>query len=298
MTNTLQNIVPGGKSEAFTSSDWNFKWLSLDNLSVVHDRGKLGSSEKTWETFKMSVGQEALKSNDPGEVKFARGKIKIQVSKALNKLEPVLVKEGDEGFNLNKIVESEVTRQFNKLKQVFELFENLHQRYCYLRAVGEDDAQEIDLQKADDEYFSDSEEKFEKLNILYNEFLSYVKQKAEAASLENTAASLRKKLEYEKEAYECSITVAQEKLETFEEAKERKGLDKSFPASALHGDVKEKYEAVLGTFKELESLEGARSTETKPLDFKHSEESKRVIVCFGAHKRVYSSCCHSNLYSF
>ena len=139
MTNTLQNIVPGGKSEAFTSSDWNFKWLTLDNLSVVHDRGKLGSSEKTWETFKMSVGQEALKSNDPGEVKFARGKIKIQVSKALNKLEPVLVKEGDGGFDLNKIVESEVTRQFNKLKQVFELFENLHQRYCYLRAVGEDD---------------------------------------------------------------------------------------------------------------------------------------------------------------
>ena len=266
-----------GERKHSIPSGWKSWWLSLINPSVVHDSGRLGGSKKIWKTFEMSVCQEALKSKDHGEVKFARGKIKIQVTTALNKLELVLGKNEDGGFDHNKIVQSEVERQFSKLKECFVLFETLHQNFCYLRPVGATEAQETELQNEDKEYFSDSEQRWEKINTLYNEYSSSVKQKAEAASLASKTASLRKKFDYEKEAYDCSIAVAQEKLKTFQEAKEKKGLDKSFPAMALHEDVKEKYGVVLKTYKELESLEGNGSKETKPLaEFKHSEEAKKV----------------------
>ena len=135
-----------GERKHSIPSGWKSWWLSLINPSVVHDSGRLGGSKKIWKTFEMSVCQEALKSKDHGEVKFARGKIKIQVTTALNKLELVLGKNEDGGFDHNKIVQSEVERQFSKLKECFVLFETLQQNFCYLRPVGATEAQETELQ--------------------------------------------------------------------------------------------------------------------------------------------------------
>ena len=71
----------------------------------------------------MSAGKEALKSNEPDVVKHARGKIKVQVTIGLKKLEALLTKV-DDRFNHNQISELEVTKYEKRLKEHFELFDN------------------------------------------------------------------------------------------------------------------------------------------------------------------------------
>ena len=90
----------------------------------------------------MSAGKEALKSDDPAILKNARGKIKVQVTISFKKLETLLIKENDQ-FDHEKISELEVVKYQKKLKEYYDLFENLHQRYCFMRPVFEDEAKEV-----------------------------------------------------------------------------------------------------------------------------------------------------------
>ena len=145
----------------------------------------------------MSSGREALKSDEPSIVKNARGKIKVQVTIALKKLEGLLNKK-DGKFDHDQISELEISKYQKRLKDNFDLFDNLHQRYCFLRPVCADEDTEMKEQQVDFDYFDETEIKYDALINLHAEYseslVKYKDNKKKMAKLESDVAALTLKV--------------------------------------------------------------------------------------------------------
>ena len=77
------------------------------------------------------------------------------------------MKKVDGQFNHDQISELEVNKYNQRLKDNYDLFDSLHQRYCFLRPVNHDEEKEIKEQETDFEYFEDTENKYDALANLY-----------------------------------------------------------------------------------------------------------------------------------
>ena len=235
----------------------------------------------------MSAGKEALKSNEPDVVKHARGKIKVQVTIGLKKLEALLTKV-DDRFNHNQISELEVTKYEKRLKEHFELFDSLHQRYCFLRPVNDDDAIEMNEQEVDLQYFEEVENKY---NILANLYVDYsnslakfkeeqkkmAKLQSDLAAMANKEPSLRKKFEFDLVAYNACINSALAKLNRFTDEQKKANIDLDFPADRIYSEVKDKFQLIDSSYRDLNEAMISKGDEAKStLNFSLELESLKV----------------------
>ena len=99
------------------------------------------------------AAQTALKSQDLGEIKKGRSAIKGQITTAVKRLESIFAQKDGEDFNHEKISKSEVSQMEKRLNENFDIFQQLHQKCCEKRDIGEDDAKEEKLAEEDEEYF-------------------------------------------------------------------------------------------------------------------------------------------------
>ena len=236
----------------------------------------------------MSSGREALKSDEPSIVKNARGKIKVQVTIALKKLEGLLNKK-DGKFDHDQISELEISKYQKRLKDNFDLFDNLHQRYCFLRPVCADEDTEMKEQQVDFDYFDETEVKYDALINLHAEYseslVKYKDNKKKMAKLESDVAALtlkvptlRKKFNFDLTSYTACFNSAVAKLKTFVAELQKGVVNVAFPADKMYTEVKEKFNLVNESYKELDEAISASDKEDK-LDvalFSHENEAIKV----------------------
>ena len=127
----------------------------------------------------MSAGKEALKSQCPDVIKNARDKTKVQVKNGFKKLQGLLTRK-DNQFDHEQISELNVFKYQKKLKDHYDLFEDLHLKYCFIRPVFKDEAVEINEQESEFQYFDEYERKYDFLANLHAEYMnSLTKYKVE-----------------------------------------------------------------------------------------------------------------------
>ena len=97
----------------------------------------------------MVTAKEAIKSNDPKEVKRCRSSINTQITCDLILLKKELSKEKNGGFDFEDISQQMITMQKKKLSDHFELIQKLHERYLEVRVEGSTDEEEELLIKED-----------------------------------------------------------------------------------------------------------------------------------------------------
>ena len=236
----------------------------------------------------MSAGKEALKSDDPAVIKNARGKIKVQVTIAFKKLEGLLAKK-DDRFDHDEISELEVTKYHKKLKDNYELFESLHQRYCFMRPVFDNEAKELEEQQTDFEYFDETEQKYDNLIKLYAEYTDnlnkYKDEKKKVAKLESEVAALtlkvpnlKKQFDFDLVGYHACVNSAVTKLKVFTDKLKTGVCDVAFPADKIYDEVKEIYQSIKKSFKDLSEAMNMKGVEIKVTapDFSYEQESAKI----------------------
>ena len=90
----------------------------------------------------MVTADEALKSDDPKEVKRLRGSISTQISCDINLLQKELSKKVEKGFDYGRISPQLIKTQKKKLLGHFELIQKLHERFIQVREEGLDEETE------------------------------------------------------------------------------------------------------------------------------------------------------------
>ena len=99
------------------------------------------------------MAEQALKSSeDVEEIKKFRRLIKGQVTTAVNRLENLFAKKEGDDFDHKVISKAEVKQVEAKLRNNFDTFLKLHEKFCELRAAGKDDEEESELVLEDAQY--------------------------------------------------------------------------------------------------------------------------------------------------
>ena len=122
------------------------------------------------------MAEQALQNSvDPEEIKKYRTSTRTQVTTSVNKLGNILAKKDGDYFDHKVINETEVEQVEIKLKESFDLFSKLHDKYCHLRASGKDETEEEELVVKDAAY---SEEVSSKVYLLMDQLKTYHKSLA------------------------------------------------------------------------------------------------------------------------
>ena len=122
------------------------------------------------------MAEQALQNSvDPEEIKKFRKTTRTQVTTSVNRLGNLLAKKDGEDFDHKVINGTEVEQVETMLKEKFNMFLKLHEKYCHLRAEGKDDAEESELEGKDAAY---SEEVTTKVYLLMDQLKSYHKSLA------------------------------------------------------------------------------------------------------------------------
>ena len=103
----------------------------------------------------MVTAEDALKSEDPKEVKRLRGSISTQISCDINLLQKELSKKLENGFDYEKISPQLIKTQKKKLLGHFDLIQKLHERFMEVREEGLDEQAEQELIALDMNYSED-----------------------------------------------------------------------------------------------------------------------------------------------
>ena len=99
------------------------------------------------------MAEQALKSSvDVEEIKKFRRVIKGQVTTAVNRLENLFAKKEGDDFDHKVISKTEVKQVEAKLRNNFDTFLKLQEKFCALRAEGKDDEEESELVLEDAQY--------------------------------------------------------------------------------------------------------------------------------------------------
>ena len=99
------------------------------------------------------MAEQALKrSEDVKEIKKFRRVIKGQVTTAVNRLENLFAKKEGDYFDHKVISKTEVEQVEAKLRQNFDMFLKLQEKFCGLRAAGNDNEEEDELVLKDAKY--------------------------------------------------------------------------------------------------------------------------------------------------
>ena len=101
---------------------------------------------------------------------------RTQVTTSVNRLGNLLARRDGEDFDHKVINETKVEQIESRLKRNFDMFLNLHEKYCHLRESGKDDAEELELEGKDAAYL---EEVTSKVYPLLDQLDSYHKSLAE-----------------------------------------------------------------------------------------------------------------------
>ena len=149
------------------------------------------------------MAEQALKSSeDVEEIKKFRRLIKGQVTTAVNRLENLFAKKEGDDFDHKVISKAEVKQVEAKLRNNFDTFLKLHEKFCELRAAGKDDEEESELVLEDAQY---SDEVSSKVYPLFDQIESYHGSKAaEEASKEAKKAKVMSIASHERK-YEDSM---------------------------------------------------------------------------------------------
>ena len=108
----------------------------------------------------MVTAEDALKSEDPKEVKRLRGSISAQISCDINHLQKELSKELENEFDYERISPQLIKTQKKKLLGHFDLIQKLHERFMEVREEGFDEQTEQELAALDMNYSEDITSKF------------------------------------------------------------------------------------------------------------------------------------------
>ena len=178
------------------------------------------------------MAEQALQNSvDPEEIKRYRKSTKTQVTTSVNRLGNILAKKDGNYFDHKVINETEVEQVEIKLKESFDLFSKLHERYCHLRAPGKDETEEEELVVKDAAY---SEEVSSKVYQLMDQLKTYHKSLANMKSIPSHQEKFEDSMMNFKVSKEIAVQVSQcldnlnpdEVSEPAENAK--KALDKDF----------------------------------------------------------------------
>ena len=119
----------------------------------------------------LAMAEQALKSSeDVEEIKKFRRVIKGQVTTAVNRLENLFAKKEGDDFDHKVISKTEVKQVEAKLRNNFDTFLKLQEKFCALRAEGKDDEEEAELVLEDAQY---SDEVSSKVYPLFDQIESY-----------------------------------------------------------------------------------------------------------------------------
>ena len=155
----------------------------------------------------MSVN-EGKESKDPVQIRKARGAAKSRVTTYSTRYRTLLVKDTDGKFNHDDIDTSEVSEIYIKVKESFQDFQEIHERYMFYRPEEADSAKEKDMLTTEADYFTEVLDEFNKLD---DEYIKYGK----SCKLEKLKA------------------VKVEKQESFEAAKTALSIVKTTAATVL-----------------------------------------------------------------
>ena len=111
----------------------------------------------------MSVN-EGKESKDPVQIRKARGAAKSRVTTYSTRYQTLLVKDIDGKFNHDDIDASKVSEIYIKVKESFQDFQEIHERYMFYRPEEADSAKEKDMLTTEADYFTEVLDEFNKLD--------------------------------------------------------------------------------------------------------------------------------------
>ena len=198
----------------------------------------------------------AAQSQDLGEIKKGRSAIKGQITTAVKRLQSIFAQKIGEDFNHEQISKSEVSQMEKRLNENFDIFQQLHQKCCEKRDIGEDDAKEEKLAEEDEVYVEQVTSK------VYPVFDMFVKYNRSVADFEAEESKKKSDKKAKADTSQVIIDTIPEK-----EAKYQKALD-------TYQNTKEN---ALQVIKCLENLEADEILENSTVQIQPAEAMKETI---------------------